>query len=131
MTGQEAQTEYDLTGTITRGGFHIEVSEHHSSSLAAANHPSRLLPGQRGSASRFNGTINNRFGAGGAELRFVDVQVQTDMMARGGTGTAGLTHLSGQVLRNGDPFGQCVLVTGQAFLDVGGHRIPLDLPTGG
>jgi hypothetical protein len=127
MTGQEARTEYDLTGTISREGFSLEVSEHHTSTLAAASHPSRLLPSQRGSASRFNGTINNVLQSGGIESRFVDVQLQTDMMAQGGTGTAGLTGLTGQVFRNGTLFGQCVLENGQAFLDTGSSRIPLDL----
>ena len=127
MTGQEARTDYDFSGTISREGFSLEVSEHHTSTMAAASHPSRLLPSQRGSASRFNGTINNVIRSGGVESRFVDVQVQTDMTERGGTGTAGLTHLAGQVFRDGTLFGQCVLQAGQAFLDTGSARIPLDL----
>jgi hypothetical protein len=131
MTGQEVRTEYDYSGTISREGFSLEVSEHHTFSLAAASHPSRLLPSQRGSASRFNGTINNVVRSGGTESKFVDVQVQTDMMARGGTGTAGLTHLSGQVSRDGTTLGRCVLQTGQAFLDTGSTRLPLDIPPPG
>jgi hypothetical protein len=131
MTGQEVRTDYDYSGTISGDGFSLEVSEHHTFSLAAASHPSRLLPSQRGSASRFNGTINNVVKRGGVESRFVDVQVQTDVMGRGGTGTAGLTHLSGQVSRDGNVIGQCVLQTGQAFLDTGSTRIPLDLPPPG
>ena len=64
------------------------------------------------------------------EFRLENVQLQTDMVARGGSGTAGLTHLSGQVFRNGTLFGQCVLQAGQAFLDTGSTLLPLDLPPG-
>jgi hypothetical protein len=131
MTGQEARTEYDLSGRVTREGFALEVAERHASSMAAANHPSRLLPSQRGSASRFNGTINSLLRLGEVELKFQDVQLQTDMMARRGTGSAGLTHVSGQVLRNGAVLGRFVLDSGLAFLNAGSDRIPMDLgPTG-
>ena len=131
MTGQEVRTEYDFSGTISREDIAVEVSEHHVSTLAAASHPSRLLPSQRGSASRFSGIINNVVRRGEAEWRFVDVQVQTDMMERGGTGSAGLTHLGGQVLRNGNFLGQCVLQNGGAFLDTGNARLPLDIQVPG
>jgi hypothetical protein len=127
MTGQESRTEYDLTGTLSREGFTLEVAEHHLSTLAAASHPSRLLPSQRGSASRFNGSINSVLRSGGAELRFVDVTVQTDMMQRGGTSGAGLTHLGGSVTRDGALLGQCVLRNGGAFLETGSGLLPLDL----
>ncbi len=130
IDGQEARTEYDFTGTITREGFVLNVSEHHVSSLAAAIHPSRLLPSQRGSASRFNGTINNTLKIGEVEYKLENVQVQTDMKARGDTGTAGLTGLDGRILRSGTLLGQCVLQNGQAFLDIQSARIPLDLPPG-
>lgn len=90
IDGQEAQTEYDFTGTISQEGFTLNVAERHAMSLAAAFHPSRLLPSQRGSASRFNGTINNTLKRGGVEFRFENVRVQTDMAARGGGGFGGL-----------------------------------------
>jgi hypothetical protein len=91
-------------------------------------HPSRLLPSQRGSASRFNGTINNTLRSGDIEYKLENVHVQTDMVQRRGEGSAGLTDFGGQILRNGRLLGQCVLQAGQAFLDTGAARIPLDLP---
>lgn len=130
IDGQEAQTAYDLTGTISRQGFVLDVAERHAMSLAAAIHPSRLLPSQRGSASRFNGTINNTLKSGDVEYKLDNVRVQTDMVARGGTGSAGLTGLDGGILRNGQPLGQCVLQNGQAFLAIQSALIPLDLSPG-
>jgi hypothetical protein len=128
VDGQEAGTEYDFTGTISGEGLVINVSEHHFSTLAAANHPSRQLPGQRGSASRFIGTINNTLKSGDTEYRFENVRVQTDMVARGNSGSAGLTGLDGRILRNGQVLGQCVLRDGRAFLAIHSGLIPLDLP---
>ena len=127
IDGQEAATEYDFTGTISRVGLVINVSEHHVSSLAAAFHPTLQLPGQRGSASRFIATINNTLKTGDAEYKFENVRVQTDMAARGGSGSAGLTGLDGKILQNGQVLGQCVLQDGQAFLAVRSNLVPLDL----
>ena len=131
IDGQEVATEYDFTGTISREGFTLNVSEHHVSALASAMHPSRQLPSQRGSASRFTGIINNVLQSGDVEYRLENVRVQTDMVARRGEGSAGLTDFGGQILRNGTVLGQCVLQSGQAFLDTGTARIPLDLPPTG
>jgi hypothetical protein len=128
--GQEVQTEYDLSGKISGGGLEVDVNEHHVSALAAATNL-RILPSQRGSASRFNGTLNNVLRVGGAEYKLQNVQVQTDMKARGGEGSAGLTHVDGQVLRNGEAFGRCVLQAGRAILETESGPVALDLPLPG
>jgi hypothetical protein len=130
--GQDAQTQYDLAGTITGGGIEVSVSERHSFSMAAATSLS-LLPSQRGSASRFNGVLNNVVRVGGDTYQFQNVQVQTDQRTRGtATGQAGLTGLDGVLLRSGQPFGRFVLQAGRAFLQAQSSVIPLDMPlTGG
>ena len=84
----------------------------------------------RGSASRFNGTLNNVLRVGEDVYKFDNVQIQTDMKGRGGTGSAGVTGAAGQVLLNGKPFGRCVLQTGKVFLVTEGGQIHLDLPMG-
>lgn len=131
VDGQDSQTQYDLTGTISGGGLEIEVHERHSSAMAAVT-SLRLLPSQRGSASRFNGVINNVLRIGGNEYRFQNVQVQTDQRTRGmSAGQAGLTMLDGVVLRSGQQFGRAVLQAGQAFLQTSSGLIPLDMPLAG
>ena len=131
VDGQDSQTQYDLTGTVSGGGLEVEVHERHSSTMAAAT-SLRLLPSQRGSASRFNGVLNNVLRVGGEEYRFQNVQVQTDQRTRGtNTGQAGLTLLEGLVVRSGQPFGQLVLQVGQAFLQTNSGVIPLDMPLAG
>jgi hypothetical protein len=126
--GQDAQTQYELTGTITGGRMEIDVHERHISTMAAAT-SLRLLPSQRGSASRFNAAINSVVRVTGDEYRFQNVQVQTDQRTRGTTtGQAGLTMLDGVVLQSGRPFGRLVLQAGQAFLQTGNNLIPLDMP---
>ncbi len=131
VDGQDSQTQYDLTGTISGGGLEVEVHERHSSTMAAAT-SLRLLPSQRGSVSRFNGVLNNVLRVGGEEYRFQNVQVQTDQRTRGtNTGQAGLTLLEGLVVRSGQPFGQLVLQAGQAFLQTNSGVIPLDMPIAG
>jgi hypothetical protein len=129
--GQDAQTQYDLTGSISGGGFEVEVHERHSSTMASAT-SLRLLPSQRGSASRFNGVLNNVLRIGGDEYRFQNVQVQTDQRTRGtATGQAGLTMLEGMVMRSGQPFGRLVSQSGQAFLQTQSGMLPLDMPIAG
>jgi hypothetical protein len=129
--GQDAQTQYDLTGSISGGGFEVEVHERHTSSMASAT-SLRLLPSQRGSASRFNGILNSILRIGGDEYRFQNVQVQTDQRTRGtATGQAGLTMLEGMVMRSGQPFGRLVPQSGQAFLQTQSGLLPLDMPISG
>jgi hypothetical protein len=131
VDGQDSQTQYVLTGTVSGGGLEVEVHERHSSTMAAAT-SLRLLPSQRGSASRFNGVLNNVLRVGGEEYRFQNVQVQTDQRTRGtNTGQAGLTLLEGLVVRSGQPFGQLVLQAGQAFLQTNSGVISLDMPMTG
>lgn len=128
--GQEVQTAYALTGKITGGGLEIDVNEQHTSGLAAATNL-RLRPSQRGSASRFNATINNVLRIGGVKYKFQNVQVQTDQKARGGQGQAGLTRLEGRILREGATFGRLVLRAGRAFLETASGPIALDVPPPG
>ncbi len=52
------------------------------------------------------------------------------MKSRGGTGSAGVTAATGQVLQNGKPFGRCVLQAGSVFLETESGQIHLDLPIG-
>lgn len=127
--GQEAQTQYNLSGKITSEGFSVEVAEQHSFGLAAATNL-RMPNSMRGSASRFNGTLNNVLRVGEDVYKFDNVQIQTDMKGRGGTGSAGVTGATGQVLLNGKPFGRCVLQAGSVFLVTEGGQIHLDLPIG-
>ncbi len=125
--GQDVQTQYDLTGTIRGGGAEIDVNERHTSALVAATNL-RLLPSQRGSASRFNGVVNNVLRSGGEEYRFQDVQVETGQRTRGaGEGQAGLTGLQGIVLRNGAPFGRLISQGGRAIVQTDSGVIVLDL----
>ncbi len=127
--GQEAQTQYNLTGKIKSEGFTVEVAEQHSFGLAAATNL-RMPYSMRGSASRFNGTLNNVLRVGEDVYKFDNVQIQTDMKSRGGTGSAGVTAATGQVLQNGKPFGRCVLQAGSVFLETESGQIHLDLPIG-
>jgi hypothetical protein len=125
--GQDVQTQYDLTGTIRGGGLEVDVNERHTSALVAATNL-RLLPSQRGSASQFQGTINNVLRAGGEEYRFQNVQVETGQRTRGaGEGEAGLTGLQGIVLRNGAPFGRLMAQADRAMLQTDSDVIALDL----
>lgn len=123
------QTEYNLSGNVQSDGFAVEVDERHAFSMAAATNM-RMPQSMRGSASRFNGTLNNVLRVGEDEYKFDSVQIQTDMKGRGGTGSAGVTNATGQVLLNGKPFGRCVLQSGRVFLETEGGQIILDLPIG-
>lgn len=127
--GQEAQTQYNLSGKIKSDRFSVEVNEQHAFGLAAATNL-RMPNSMRGSASRFNGTLNNVLRVGEDEYKFDNVQIQTDVKGRGGTGSAGVTNATGQVLLNGKPFGRCVLQAGRVFLETEGGQIILDLPIG-
>ncbi len=128
--GQDVRTDYDLRGKISGGDLEIDVNEHHTSALAAATNL-RLLPSQRGSASRFNAAINNVLRIGGVEYKLHNVQVQTDQKARGGQGQAGLTHLEGEILRAGATFGRLVLRAGRAILETASGPVALDPPPSG
>ncbi|MFC1636669.1 hypothetical protein ACFL5Z_17715 [Planctomycetota bacterium] len=128
--GQQVRTEYHLKGKIQGTGIDLKVDERHVFNMAAASSP-RLLPSQRGSASRFTGTLNNVLQVGDDQYKFDAVEITTDMKARGGQGSAGVTSAKGQALRNGKPFGTCVLRTGQVVLETEGGPIKLDLPPSG
>lgn len=123
--GQDVQTVYDLTGTVTRSGLRLEVAERHASSLVAAT-SLRTLPSQRGSASQSTSTLANVLTLGGTEYRFENVQLQEGARERGGQGSAGITALSGTVLRGGMPFGQFALQGGRPVLSTAGGAIAMD-----
>ena len=125
--GQDTQTQYDLTGTITGAGLSLDVSERHASTLVAAT-SLRTLPSQRGSASRVNATINNRVRHGGSTYQLQNVQVQTDQKTRGGNTTGGMTGLSGDLLRDGQPYGRFVSQGGQPMLTTASGTIALGAP---
>jgi hypothetical protein len=74
--------------------------------------------------------LNNVLRVGENEYKFDNVQIQTDTKGRGGTGSAGITNATGQVLLNGKPFGRCVLQAGRVFLATESSQIVLDLPIG-
>ncbi len=128
--GQDVQTTYDLTGTITGNGVELTVNERHTSSLVAAT-SLRLLPSQRGSASQSTSTLNNTLNMRGVRFQLQNVQVQTGTRVRRGEGTAGMTGLSGTVLRDGQPFGQFVMESGRAFLNTGDGVIAMGGAPGG
>jgi hypothetical protein len=124
--GQEWTTQYTLTGSIKGNGIEVEVNETHASTMASAISP-RLLYSQRGSASRFNATINNTLHCDGDTYRFEGVRVQTDQKEKGGQ-HSGATELAGVISRNGRPFAQCSAQGGVAFAVAGGRTIRLDAP---
>jgi len=133
MTAQfnGAQFQVQVRGWYTQSGTRYDINERHASSMASAT-SLRLLPSQRGSASRFNGTLNNVLRVGADEYSFQNVQLQTDQRTRGtATGQAGLTMLDGVVLRSGQPFARFVLQGGRAFLQTQSEMIPLDMVGGG
>ncbi len=123
--GQQVRTEYHLRGKIQGAGLDLNVDEQHVFSMAAAS-SLRLLPSQRGSASRFTGTLNNELQVGDNRYKLDAVEITTDMKARGGQGSAGVTSAKGQVLLNGKHFGTCVLQAGQVVLKTKRGPIKLD-----
>lgn len=124
--GQDTKTQYTLTGKISGNGIEVEVSETHAMSLASAISP-RLLPSQRGSASRFNATINSTLRCDGDTYKFEGVQVQTDRKEKGQQESS-TTELAGVISRNGAPFANCGARGGVAFAVAGGKTIRLDAP---
>ncbi|MBI1374583.1 MAG: hypothetical protein GC159_17840 [Phycisphaera sp.] len=129
-SGQETRTEYAVTGKVTGNGMDVDVNEQHVSTMAAAS-STRLLPSQRGFASRFHGTINSILHAGGDTYVFQNVTVTTDQSAKGGNGNAGVVEAGGQITHNGQPFGACVLQGGQVFLQTTAGAMPLDVVPSG
>jgi len=128
--GREEKTGYTLEGTISGGGAEIAVSEKHTFEMASATNL-RLLPSQRGSASRFNVTIGNVLRFGGAEYSFKNVEIQFDTKTKGNETQSGLTRAVGAVLRNGKPFGSCAVLVGKAVLKSPSGTVVLDLPLPG
>lgn len=123
--GQDIQMAYDFTGTISGPGVTVDVRERHSSSLVAAT-SLRTLPSQRGSASNSNATLSSVATIGGVRYELSNVQVQTGTSTRGGQSSAGMTGLSGAVLRSGQPFGTFVLQAGRAFLQTSDGVVSMD-----
>lgn len=123
--GQDIQTAYDVTGTIRGQGLELTVNERHESSLVAATSP-RLLPSQRGTASQSNSTLNNDLSLGGAVYQLRDVQIQSGSQGRAGQGSAGMTGVTGSVLRDGEPYGRFVYQAGRAVLETSDGSISMD-----
>jgi YD repeat-containing protein len=128
--GQDIQTVYDLTGRIVGQELEIAVQERHSSSLVAATSP-RLLPSQRGTASQSLSTLSSTLSMGGITYQLEDVRVESGQQARAGQGDAGMTGVSGAVLRDGSPFGRFVFQAGRAFLETSDGLIAMDAGPGG
>lgn len=124
-TGADTRTGYDLRGTIRAPDIEVDVDERHATTFASAMGLDRL-PSQRGSASRFEATIRNVLRASGAEYRFDQVRVQADSRTKGNDTTSGVTGLEGAVLRDGAPFGRCVLAGERAMLVTDAGPIALD-----
>jgi hypothetical protein len=123
--GQDIQTVYDVAGTIRGQGLELTVQERHVSSLVAATSP-RLLPSQRGTASQSSSTLNNVLSLGGARYQLRDVQIESGSQARAGQGSAGMTGVSGTVLRDGEPYGRFVYQGGRAILETSDGPIAMD-----
>lgn len=123
--GQDTQTAYDLTGTISGAGITVDVSERHASSLVAAT-SLRTLPSQRGTASSSNSTLASAMTFAGVRYQLQDVQIQSGTSTRGGQGSAGMTGLTRAVLRDGQPFGVFVFQAGRAFLQTSDGLISMD-----
>jgi hypothetical protein len=126
--GEEVGTQYDMAGKVLGGEIEVDVSERHGFQMVAATSTKFLLPGRRGMASQFVGTLNNRLRIGDDEFSFRQVLVETGMKAKGGQGQAGLTRLEGAVLRNGEPFGSCTVQGGRAVLVTEAGSLELDAP---
>ena len=116
---------FEVTGTVRGPGVAVDVRERHSSSLVAAT-SLRTLPSQRGSASDSNATLSSIATVDGVRFELSNVQVRTGTSTRGGQGSAGMTGLSGAVLRNGQPFGTFVMQAGRAFLRTSGGLVSMD-----
>ena len=83
-------------------------------------------PSQRGAASQSNSTLNNELGLGGALYQLRDVQIQSGSQGRAGQGSAGMTGVTGTVLRDGEPYGRFVFQAGRAVLETSEGAISMD-----
>lgn len=128
--GQEVETSYTLKGRIKGNGIEVDVNERHASSMAAAS-SLRLPYSMRGSASRFNATLNNILRSNGVQYEMKNVRVQTDTKTKGGDSQAGITLVEGEIMQGGEVFGRCLLRGGRAFLETESGTIALDLPLPG
>lgn len=72
----------------------------------------RLLPSQRGSASRTRSQTNSTVRCAGAEFRFDGVRAESGTKEKGGQTTGGVVALEGRILRDGAPFADCRLEGG-------------------
>lgn len=125
--GEETKIQYVLKGEVKGGDLEVDVEETHSLETASATNL-RLLYSQRGSASRFNATLNNVLRLGGREYRLKDIQVQTDFKTKGGVSSFHFNGLEGVVLEDNLPYGECVLQSERAALKTESGLIPLELP---
>ena len=127
LDGQDVSIEYAVTGTLRGDGFEVVVDERHSSQLVSAISP-RLLPSQRGSASKVSTVIRSVLTCDGAEYRFDGVEASGGTAERGGRTTNQHATVKGHVLLDGQPFGECVMVAGAPVLRTSRGEISLALP---
>jgi len=109
--GQDTQTQYTLTGTITGEGMEIGVNEQHTVAVVSQNLPG-MLQSQRGSASQFNAIVNNSLTCEGRTYVFQGLRAQLNMKDKGGNQSSDLVGLEGTILRDGQPFATCGLQSG-------------------
>lgn len=125
--GQETKIKYGIKGKVTGGGIEVQVDEQHAMETASATNL-RLLYSMRGSASRFDAALNNVLRMGGKEYKLQNVQVQTDSKTRGGESSFAITQFNGAVLKDGQPYAQCLLNQGYGALKTASGMIALELP---
>lgn len=123
--GADKETLADIGGMIKGEGLALEVHERHYNHFASAV-SLRTLPSMRGSANQFRSTIGNVLEFGGDKYRFNHVQVETGNREKGGQPvSAGVYAVAGTILRNDQPFAECVLNNGIPVAVAGGRAIPL------
>jgi len=127
LDGTEAQSAYDVVGTVRGGGIEVDVKERHFSNYASAV-SIRMLYSQRGWASQFRATIASTVKSGGSSYRFDSVQVETGAKEKGGQQTSDVVSTSGAILRDDRPWAQVTLQNGVAVAVAGGTVFPLALP---
>lgn len=122
--GQDTQTIYDMTGTISGNGCQIKVSQRQTL-RTVSSYSLQLLTTQRGSATQINATLNNTLQCGSDTYVFNNVQVQSESTDKGGNSRSGVTAASGVILRGGQPFGTIALQNGAVFAVTGNEPIRL------
>jgi hypothetical protein len=125
--GQDTQVKYNIKGRVHGAGMEVLVDERHAEKTVSATNL-RLLYSMRGSASRFNATINNVLRFEGKEYKLENVKVQTESKTKGGVSSFAVTGFEGKVLQDGEPFGECVMHMEEGVLKTSSGAIALKLP---